>query len=131
MLNNIGLPGLLLLLLVGGYFYAAFKSSWKGKLSFRNPHNGKLREAPIGFSWTTFFFGFLPALLRGHWLASFVMLLIGIVTGGLAWLAFPFLYNKFYVKHLVKDGYVVASTDANMAVIEKYLGYEIPMLSAD
>ena len=130
MLNNIGLPGLLLLLLVGGYFYAAFKSSWKGKLSFKNPHNGKLREAPIGFSWTTLFFGFFPALLRGHWIGLFVMLLIGVITGGLAWLVFPFLYNKFYVKHLIKEGYFVVGIDANTSSIETHLGFEVPMLSA-
>ena len=57
MLNSIGLLGLLLMLLLLGYYYAALKSSWKGKLFFKNPHNGKLREAPIGFSWTTHFFG--------------------------------------------------------------------------
>ena len=102
MLNSIGLLGLLLMLLLLGYYYAAFKSSWKGKLFFKNPHNGKLREAPIGF-----------------------------VTGGLAWLVFPFLYNKFYVKHLIKEGFFVTTTDANMAAIERYLGYEVPMLSAD
>lgn len=131
MLISIGLLGLLLMLLLLGYYYAAFKSSWKGKLFFKNPHNGKLREAPIGFSWTTHFFWFFPALLRGHWLASLVMLLIGFVTGGLAWLVFPFLYNKFYVKHLIKEGFFVTTTDANMAAIERYLGYEVPMLSAD
>ena len=132
MLNNIGLVGLLLMLLLTlGYYYAAFKSSWKGKLFFKNPHNGKLREAPIGFSWTTHFFWFFPALFRGHWLASLVMLFIGFVTGGLAWLVFPFLYNKFYVKNLIKEGFVVINTDANMAAIETYLGYEVPMLSAD
>lgn len=131
MLNNIGLPGLLLIIMVGGYFYAAFKSSWKGKLSFKNPHNGKLREAPIGFSWTTLFFGVFPALLRGHWRGFFVMLLIAVITAGLALWVFPFMYNKYYVKHLIKEGYFVVSGNANMSEIETRLGFELPMLNSN
>lgn len=131
MLNNIGLVGLLLLVMIAGYFYAAFKSSWKGKLSFKNPQNGNLREAPIGFSWTTFFFGFFPALLRGHWKGFFAMLLIAVISFGLALYVFPFLYNKYYVKHLIKEGYLVVIKDVNTSEIEKHLGFKVPMLNTD
>ena len=49
MLNNIGLVGLLLMLLLTlGYYYAAFKSSWKGKLFFKKSAQ---RQVTWGANW--------------------------------------------------------------------------------
>lgn len=31
------------------------------KLIMENPNTGEIKEAPVGFSWTVFFFGFFSA----------------------------------------------------------------------
>lgn len=68
--------------------------------------NGILKEAPVGFSWTTFFFGFLPALIRGDIKWGVVMLAGSVFTSGISSLVFPFIYNKLYIKSLIENGYI-------------------------
>lgn len=130
MLNNIGLPGLLLLALIGVFVWAAFTQTGKGKLNFKNPHNGRLREAPVGFSWTTLFFGPFPALFRGHYAGALIIFLVTAVTSGIAGLIFPFFYNKWYVNYLIKDGYKVSGADGDIDSISKYLRKELPLIEA-
>ena len=77
---------------------------------------GVTKEVKLGFSWTTFFFGFFPALFRGDlkWATiMFVMgLLAGLFTFGVgAWIPgiiFSFVYNKIYIKDLLEKGYLPA-----------------------
>ena len=128
MLKNIGFLGLLLLALIG--VWAAFTQTGKGKLDFKNSHNGRLREAPVGFSWTTLFFGPFPALFRGHYAGALIILLVNTVTSGIAGLIFPFFYNKWYVNYLIKDGYKVCGADRDIDRISKYLGKELPLIEA-
>ena len=72
-----------------------------------------LKEAKVGFSWTTFFFGFFPALFRGDLKWAFIMFItaaiIGTFTLGIgAWIpgiVFSFIYNKIYIKELLEKGY--------------------------
>ena len=35
------------------------------EINFFNEYTGKYKDAPLGFSWTTLFWGFFPALFRG------------------------------------------------------------------
>ena len=55
---------------------------------------GMVKEAKIGFSFTTFFFGaFVPAL-RGDWKYAGIMLVCAIITSGISTLVFTkFLLN--------------------------------------
>jgi hypothetical protein len=131
MLNNIWLPGLLLLVAVGAYIWAAVRLTGQGRLHLKNPHNGKLREAPIGFSWTTFFFGPLPALFRGHWWGAFAIFVLAVVTSGLASLVFAFYYNKWYVSFLIKEGFKVTGADRDVDEISKSLSRELPVIEAE
>lgn len=99
------------------------------KIYFENSHTGQVREAPIGFSWTVFFFGFFPALFRSHWGGFAIMLLAALLTFGLSNLVFIFIYNRMYIKHLISEGYKAKSASADLDFIQQKFGSQIPRLS--
>ncbi|MDQ0195855.1 DUF2628 domain-containing protein [Paenibacillus wynnii] len=74
---------------------------------------GVIKEVKVGFSWTTFFFGFFPALFRGDLKWAAIMLItaiaVGIFTAGIgAWIPgiiFSFVYNKVFIKEMLEKGY--------------------------
>lgn len=82
--------------------------------------NGMIRQAPVGFSWTTLFFGFLVPLFRGDWVWFIIMLLIGMLSLGVINFILCFLYNKIYVTKLIENGWVPA--DAYSAEILRSKG---------
>lgn len=75
-------------------------------IRLENIHTKEIKEAPIGFSWTTLFFGIFVPLLRGDIKWFIISLALAFFTFGISWLIFPFLYNKQYVKDLVSKGYI-------------------------
>lgn len=96
------------------------------KVYLRNPRTGQTREAPVGFSWTTLFFGFIPALLRSDWVGAAIMVVVDFVTFGIAHLYFIFAYNKMYLKRLLNEGFEATGATADLAYIEQRLGLPIP-----
>ncbi|MFD3449484.1 hypothetical protein ACFDTO_33435 [Microbacteriaceae bacterium 4G12] len=74
---------------------------------------GVMKEVKVGFSWTTFFFGFLPALFRGDLKWAVIMFITAAVAGLFtlgfgAWIPgiiFSFVYNKIHIKDLLEKGY--------------------------
>lgn len=96
------------------------------KIYFENPHNGNVREAPVGFSWTVFFFGFFPPLFRGHWAGFAILLLAALLTAGLSGLIFMFIYNKMYLKYLISNGYKAKSATADLDFLQQKTGLQIP-----
>ncbi|QJD86031.1 DUF2628 domain-containing protein [Cohnella herbarum] len=85
---------------------------------------GGLKEVKVGFSWTTFFFGFFPALFRGDLKWAVIMFItsvaFAIFTAGFgAWIPgiiFSFIYNKMYIKELLEKGYHPADDHAQAAL---------------
>lgn len=74
---------------------------------------GVSKEVKIGFSWTTFFFGFIPALIRGDLKWAAIMFITAVIAGAVtvgfgAWIPgiiFSFVYNKINIKDLLEKGY--------------------------
>ncbi len=70
--------------------------------------DGVTTPAYSGFSWTTLLFSAFPALFRGHILAFFAQLIAPLLTFGLSFFVFPFVYNKWHRAWLVGKGFVPA-----------------------
>lgn len=74
------------------------------RILLKHPQTLENKVVPLGFSWTTLFFGPLTALDRGDFKWFFLMILYTVFTR-VSWLIFPFIYNKLYIKDLIKKGY--------------------------
>ena len=99
------------------------------KISLRHKQSGVIKSAPIGFSWTTFFFGGFPALFRGdlkwavimwfEWLAG---LGLSIVTFGVTSLIFGIaiavIYNKRYIVERLEEGYAPADDHSRNILLQ-------------
>ncbi|MFT8736317.1 MAG: hypothetical protein ABF760_02510 [Zymomonas mobilis] len=81
-----------------------------------NSYNGKIRRAPIGFSWTTFFFGLWPAVFRGSWKYALLMFLTIFPTLGISSLVWPFIFNRLYLNSLLEDGFRLKSSEKGTSV---------------
>jgi len=75
--------------------------------------NGVTRNVPTGFSWTTLFFGALPALFRGDlkWAAIQIVVhfLVALATAGfgvvVTWIIFAVIYNARHEQDLKLAGW--------------------------
>lgn len=84
-----------------------------------------VKTAPVGFSWTTLFFGFFVPLLRGDWMWAAIILVANIFSYGLASIVFAFVYNKIYMKSLFSKGFYIHNMEPNITedVVKNYVGY--------
>lgn len=119
------IPGFFLFTIqsVSGYNY--FITIYRGKkmafatITFKSK-SGIVKEAPVGFSWTTLFFGFFPAMIRGDWLWAIIIFGAAMITLGLSTIIFAFIYNRIYIQGMMKQGFKVKSySGGNKALIER------------
>jgi len=98
----------------------------KANVILEDPHTGESAEAPLGYSWTTLFFGLLPAVFRGDWKWAGIMLLVGIVTSWLsAILIFPFIYNRLYLTKMLRQGWKVAAVKGGtIGEVAQQIGFD-------
>jgi len=84
----------------------------------------EIKKAPVGFSWTVFFFGGWPPLFRQDWMWGFILLLASLLTYGIAGVVCSFFYNKVYIKSLCDKGYTInPSVEVTDEYLKNYLGY--------
>jgi len=119
------------------------------KVIFEHPVTGELKEAPLGFSWTTLIFGVFVPLIRGDWKWAIIMLLVGLVTLGISllvfpliyyelvslvtlgisWIVFAFIYNKLWAKELVTKGFKVKDViGGDIRLAEMKIGLKLEKL---
>ena len=96
------------------------------KLILEHPHSGIIKQAPVGYSWTTLFFPTLPALFRGDVKSFFIQLLLdGFLI--LPIFIFPSIYNKSYIQRLLTQGFKVKSVvDCDLDSVRAQLGINLP-----
>ena len=84
----------------------------------------EVKKAPVGFSWTVFFFGGWPCFFRQDWIWGIVLLVACMLTWGIAGMVFAFFYNKVYIKNLIDRGFKVKeSSQVTDEFLKDYLGY--------
>ena len=106
---------------------------------------GHKKKGFLGFSWTAFFFNFWVPIFRADfkWFLIFIFPFIFVVLGAhrdldfdnnfiafififpvfVSKFVFPFIYNKFYTKGLIKEGYLPPADDDYSNAILKGTGY--------
>ncbi|MFD0713014.1 DUF2628 domain-containing protein [Paenibacillus sp. GCM10027626] len=97
---------------------------------------GAIKDVKVGFSWTTLFFGFFPALFRGDLKWAVIMFIastvFAIFTLGLgAWIPgiiFSFIYNKMYIRELMEKGYRPANAEAEAALQQQGIMAQVPRM---
>ena len=99
-------------------------------VKLKHPEYEIVKDAPVGFSWTVFFFGFFPALFRGDWKWGLIILFSALVTFGISNLVFIFIYNKLYIKSLLEQGYTSIDSEDILKPIEARMGMSIPRKKA-
>lgn len=107
------------------------------KIYMRNPVTGVRRTAPVGFSWTSFFFGPIPCIWRQDWLSALVVFGLSLVlalfgANFILWLLQGFFYNKYYLEKLANQGFQVEHWEGHpLAELEMDTGIRLTQLKID
>lgn len=108
------------------------------KVQLKHSDTGLIKDGYFGFSWTTLFFGFLPALFRGDFITFLggftISLIVGIVTVGIGFIviniAWAFTYNAYFTKKLLERGYALNDTDEINRQAAQVLGANLPKMTS-
>lgn len=104
------------------------------RIALKHKETGIVKNGFYGFSWTTLFFGFFPALFRSDFITFIggfvVSIIIGIFTLGIGTFVigfvWAFMYNKYFTRKLLEKGYMLAGSDAENALAAASLGMVVP-----
>ena len=87
----------------------------KYTIHFENSKTGQRRDAPVGFSWTTLFWGPIPMIYRGNWKWAVIITIGALITFGISNIVFSFFINKSHIQDLINDGYKAKENGVNLA----------------
>ncbi|WP_127849346.1 DUF2628 domain-containing protein [Lacticaseibacillus hulanensis] len=87
-------------------------------VNLTSSYTGETKQVKVGYSWTTLFFGFFPALFRGDFKWFAIIALIEVACGSftlgfgatLVTFIFSFIYNGLYIKDLLSKGFAPSSS---------------------
>ncbi len=99
-------------------------------IRLKHRETGVTKQGFYGFSWTSLFFGFFPALFRGDYMTFIggfvVQMIIGVFTFGIgalvASIVWAFIYNKYYTTKLMERGYALDDTESNVSAAKMAFG---------
>ncbi|WP_019583800.1 hypothetical protein [Thioalkalivibrio sp. ALE16] len=98
-------------------------------ITLEHPDTLDLRTVPVGFSWTTLFFGFFPAFFRRDWKWGWLMFALYILSWGMSGAIFMFLYNRIHLDGLLSRGYRVRRVQLNrLQEVERRLSMKLPVV---
>ena len=97
--------------------------------AFLKGPQGQVKDVTVGFSWTTFFFGFFVPLFRGDAVYTLLMVLASICTYGISNLVFPFFYNKVFIKRLLDKGYEPYDEESRLCFVTEGIMPNLPVLN--
>ena len=72
---------------------------------FKNNY-GVTKSVKVGFSWTVFFFGGFVFLFRGMPVHGILLIVLSIITWGVAAFIYAFFANKATAEYYLEHGYV-------------------------
>lgn len=91
-------------------------------IMMKNPKTGILKKGFYGFSWTTLFFPGIASFFRGDIKTGVFVILACLLTGGIAGIVWAFMYNKWYTRKLVEQGYEFMGTPQQNELAKERLG---------
>jgi hypothetical protein len=98
---------------------------------FENPRTAQQRKAPVGYSWTTLFFGPFPLLLRGEIVWFLVSLGMAVLSLNLSSVVLSFFVNRLYIRDLISQGFKARSVlHGEVADVVKQLKFKLPTLAS-
>ena len=80
-------------------------------ITLQHPETLEVIHAPVGFSWTCLFFGFLLFAYRQDWILCWVCMVITFMVGPVPNLIMCWGYNKWYLHRKLRAGYSVIKVE--------------------
>ncbi len=89
------------------------------RISIQHKDSKIVKNTYYGFSWTYLLFGPFVPLIRGEYALSFLYLLLSVLVIPHFFLAFK--YNQISTNKLLSNGWVLAGSEGENKMAEKYL----------